>query len=119
MNIVKKQVQKLTILLLLWVSLPIFLLIANPETLPLPLLVLPFILLATVLYKTAETSLSFGFKQLSSKRIKLMASIVAVLPTLMLILSSIRQLTIRDSAIIIGLMVLLVFYMRRVDFIKA
>jgi hypothetical protein len=119
MKYMPKQVQKIIMLVLLWVSLPVFLLITNPETLPLPLLIVPFILLLLVLYKTAETILAVSFRQISAKRIKLMAGISAVLPTLLLILASIRQLTIRDSAIVVGLLIMLTFYMRRIDFIKS
>jgi hypothetical protein len=112
-----KQVQKLTGLILLWVSLPAFLLITNPETSPLPLLIVPFILLATALYKSAEIILRLSFNRASDQRTKITAAVVALLPTLLLILASIRQLTIRDTAIVGGLLLLLVFYMRRLDFL--
>ncbi|MBA3758581.1 hypothetical protein H0X10_03050 [Candidatus Saccharibacteria bacterium] len=113
-----KQVQKLTILVLLWISLPVFLLVTNPETLPLPLLIIPFVLLLLILYKTAEAVLGITLNRRSSKRVKIMAGVVAFLPTLLLILASIRQLTVRDSAIVIGLLVMFIFYMRRIDFLK-
>lgn len=118
MNLVIKQVQKLSILLLLWVSLPTFLLLTNPETLPLPLLILPFVLLFVALYKTAQAVLSMLFKGLSRRRVRLMSGIIALLPTLLLILASIQQLTIRDIAIVVGLIILLTFYMRRIDFLN-
>jgi hypothetical protein len=112
-----KQVQKLTGLILLWVSLPAFLLVTNPETSPLPLLIVPFILLAAALYKSAEIILRLSFNRASDQRTKITAAVVALLPTLLLILASIRQLTIRDTAIVGGLLLLLVFYMRRLDFL--
>jgi heme/copper-type cytochrome/quinol oxidase subunit 4 len=112
-----KQVQKLTGLILLWVSLPAFLLVTNPETSPLPLLIVPFILLAAALYNSAEIILRLSFNRASDQRTKITAAVVALLPTLLLILASIRQLTIRDTAIVGGLLLLLVFYMRRLDFL--
>lgn len=116
MIIMLKQVQKLTILLGLWISLPVFLLMTNPEDIPLLLLFVPFILLAMGLYKTAETVLSRGNAQLSRKRVRFLAGVIAVLPTLLLVLASIQQLTVRDGAIVVGLLMLLTFYMKRIDF---
>lgn len=113
-----KQVQKLIILLVFWVSLPLFLLTTDPETLPLPLLLVPFLLLALALYKTAELGYKILFKKLTTQRIRLLAVITASLPTLILILASIGQLTLRDTAIIGGLLIFLTFYLRRIDFIK-
>ena len=111
------QIQKLTALLLLWITLPVFLLLTNPETLPLPLLVVPFILLLFVIYKTMFLVLKLSFRSFSKNRIRVMAGASALLPTLLLILASIRQLTVRDTAIVIGLLITLTFYMRRIDFL--
>lgn len=113
-----KQVQKLSILLLLWISLPVFLLLSNPETIPLPLLIVPFLLLLIVLYKTSLLLLRIGFSSLSVSKMKAIATVIAALPTLLLILASIRQLTVRDVAIVVGLLIMLTFYMRRIDFLK-
>jgi hypothetical protein len=118
MNSVIKQVQKLTTLVLAWVSLPIFLLATNPEELPLPLLIVPFILLLACLYVTAKVFLNIFFKDIDTGRRKTMAAIFAVLPTLLILLASINQLTVRDTAIVLGLLVLLLFYLRRLDFLK-
>lgn len=118
MILVIKQVQKLTGLLLIWVSLPTFLLLTNPEDLPLLLLVVPFLILAAVLYLTARLGFSVLFGGLSEKRLRLLALLIAVFPTLLLILASIDQLTVRDAAIVSGLLLALIFYLRRVDFLK-
>lgn len=113
-----KQVQKLITIGLLWVSLPIFLLITNPEELPIAMLVVPFILLFAMLYITARVGLRIIFPSISTARLRLLAVLIGALPTLLLILASIKQLTVRDTAIVVGLLVMLVFYLRRVDFLK-
>lgn len=118
MNNVMKQVQKLIVLLVAWISLPIFLLTTNPDTLPLPFLVAPFVLLFISLYVTGKLFMSVFFRDIDVARQKLMAIIFSILPTLLLLLASIKQLTIRDTAIIIGLLILLMFYLRRLDFLK-
>lgn len=103
---------------MLWVSLPLFILTTNPELLPLPLLVAPFILLAASLYMSARLGLRLLVPNLTKARQRLIAMLLAGLPTLLLVLASIKQLTVRDSAIVVGLLVLLVFYLRRIDFLK-
>jgi hypothetical protein len=113
-----KQVQKVITLLLVWISLPVFLLVTNPETLPLPLLIIPFVLLFAVLYISAKTIIKTFLKDVPAKRRQTMAVVFALLPTLLILLASIRQLTVRDIAIIFGLLILLMFYLRRVDFLK-
>lgn len=118
MILVIKQVQKLTGLMLLWVSLPTFLLLTNPEELPLLLLLVPFALLLTVLFVTARVGFSVLFTNLSPKRLRLLSVLSAVFPTLLLVLASINQLTIRDTAIIMGLLLALIFYLQRIDFLK-
>lgn len=118
MEIMLKQVQKLIGLVLAWITLPMFLLITNPETLALPLLVVPFIILLLCLYFSGLVFLGAFFKELPPSRKKTMALLVGALPTLLLLLASIKQLTIRDMAIVIGLLGLLMFYLKRLDFIK-
>jgi len=118
MNVMLKQVQKLIILIGLWISLPLFLMLTNPETLPLPLLLVPFLLLGLSIYKTAELGYRVLFKERDKSRLRVLAAITAFLPTLLLILASIGQLTIRDTAIVLGLLILLTFYLRRIDFLK-
>ncbi len=118
MEIMLKQVQKLISVIVVWITLPIFLLSTNPETLALPLLIAPFIILLVGLYLSASLFLGAFFHELPLSRRKTMAGIFASLPTLLLLLASIRQLTIRDMAIVIGLLGLLMFYLKRLDFIK-
>ena len=113
-----KQVQKLIIIVLMWVSLPLFILLTNPENLPIPLLVVPFLLLYATLYMSARLSLMYLTPNLTMGRTRLIAMLIAGLPTLLLVLASIKQLTIRDTAIVVGLLVFLVFYLRRIDFLK-
>lgn len=113
-----KQVQKLIIIVLMWVSLPLFILLTNPENLPIPLLVVPFLLLYATLYMSARLSMKYLVPNLTKGRTRLIATLIASLPTLLLVLASIKQLTIRDTAIVVGLLVFLVFYLRRMDFLK-
>lgn len=113
-----KQVQKLILLIALWLTLPLFLLLTNPETLSLPLLTIPFLLLAFSLYKTTTIGLGMFAKNMDQRRKRLIALNTAIFPTLLLILASIRQLTARDVAIVIALLVILTFYMKRIDIAK-
>ena len=118
MIVMQKQVQKLIMLTLIWISLPTFLLVTNPETLPLALLIVPFTILFLALYLTASMALVSFFKDITPPRRKLMAGIAGTFPVLLLLLASIKQLSIRDTAIVLGLLLLLMFYLRRLNFIK-
>jgi hypothetical protein len=110
-----KQVQNTLILALLAISLTVFLLFTNPEKLPLPLLLIPFILLASLLYVLSNFVISFIFSDMKQRRVRLISVVVATLPTLLLILASIKQLSVRDTAIIVALLVVLTLYMKRID----
>lgn len=113
-----KQVQKLILIVLLWLSLPTFLLTTNPEALPLPLLITPFILLGLALYMTCSHILRAVAPGMSSGRSRSISGIATFLPILLLVLASIGQLTIMDVAIVFGLLAVLIFYLKRIDFIK-
>lgn len=102
---------------LLFVSLPVFMLITNPESLPLPLLVIPFLLLFAALYLTVKLLLDRYFSNLYGRPLKGVAFTLAGLPVLLIILQSIGQLSIRDLLITLGLVLGLIFYFRKTDFL--
>ena len=117
MRVMLKQVQKLIILLLIWVSLPIFLLSTNPERLNLIFLIVPYILLFVTLFSIAHMLLRIFAKEISKVKRRTMSAIFGFLPTLLLLLSSIGQLTVRDTALVLGLLTVVLLYLKRLDFI--
>ena len=101
---------------LLYISGPIFVLLTDPQSLPLPLLVLPFIWLFASLFALSWTVLKH--RNLSRKQIVLVSGIIATTPVLLAVFQSIHQLSIRDVFLSVGLVALTAVYMLRADFIK-
>jgi len=112
------NLKKLAVLVALWTFLPVFLLLTNPETLPLPLLIVPFLALGITLYKSTSALLHVTAKNIDEKKVRFMSGVMAFFPTLLLVLASIDQLTVRDVAIVLVLVVIAMFYMKRIDFLK-
>lgn len=107
--------------LLVYGGLALFLANSNPRKLPLILIVIPFGLIFVGLYlplKAFAMSFARGFKGRdlrleTTKRLRLIALLTAAVPTFLLILSSINQLTIKDFLLSFILLGGLVFYVNR------
>lgn len=101
----------------LYLSGPLFLISTNPDRLPLPLLVLPFLWLFACLFVGTWLILRRQ-KGVTKKQAVLVAGVIASIPVLLTIFQSIHQLSIRDVLLSVGLVVLAAIYMLRADFIK-
>lgn len=107
--------QKISIIAVLILILAM-LFTTNPENVPLPLLIVPFILIFSFFYLLIQLFLKQFLKN-SSKRMKQGLSIsLSFMLVLLLILQSINQLTLKDQLIAFGLALLLLFYFRKIDF---
>jgi hypothetical protein len=115
---VTRRISTRFLLTSVYLVIPVFLLMTNPEKLPLPLLILPFVLLFAALFLTARLLLRRYFANLGGRYNRGLALALATLPVLLLILQSIGQLSIRDLLITAGLLIGLVFYFRKTDFLK-
>jgi hypothetical protein len=110
------RLKKLLVLLALYLSGPAFILLTHPEHLPLPLLMVPFLLLFLSIFVTVWLTGPLVTRGLlSGKRRWAVAASVAGLPVLLIVLRSVDQLTVRDVLIAGGLLVGLTWYVRRVD----
>jgi NADH:ubiquinone oxidoreductase subunit 3 (subunit A) len=85
----------------------------NPRNISSAALIAPFVLIFIVLFLTASYFLRL--KGLTKRASWIIATFIALLPTLLLVLQSIGQLTIRDVATIIALFAIAYFYAIRVD----
>lgn len=102
---------------LLLVSGPIFLMSTNPQNLPLPLLIVPFLwLFMSIFWVTLYIVRKFT-KRLSKSRRVIVAGVFATFPVLLLVFQSIHQLTIRDVVISVAMVCIAAFYLDRADFI--
>ena len=102
---------------ILYLAGPLFIVLTNPQNLPLPLLVLPFLWLFTVLFVTTSI-LVRRRKTVTKRQAVITAGIVASIPVLLAIFQSIHQLSIKDVLLSTGLVLLAAWYVLRADFIR-
>lgn len=103
--------------IIIFVFMAIFLFGTDPNSLPLPLIIAPFVLLFLVLYIIAQVLVRRFLPKTKRSLRRGLGIIVAGLPVMLLVLESIGQLTARDFFIVIGLISLLVYYFRKTDFL--
>lgn len=114
---INSQTQKTLVTGITFLLIPMMLFTTNPENLPLPLLMLPFILLFMALYFGSQLVLINLLPNIGRRAVRGVGVALAILPVLLLVLQSISQLTIRDLLITLGLIGLLIFYFRKTDFL--
>ena len=104
----------------LYLALPLFIMNTNPERLPLPLLLVPFLLFfaglfVAIYFLGSRVSL---LKGLEKRRQFAVSALLAAIPLLLLVFQSLHQLTIRDVLISLGLVIATAFYISRADFLR-
>lgn len=104
--------KQLITLVALYMIGTLFLIFTNPQDLPLPLLILPFVYAFIVLFLTIRTGVSFfsGNKSLGTS----ISLVVTIFVVMSLILASIRQLSARDLLISFAITVLLGWYLVKI-----
>lgn len=106
----------LPLLLVLGVFL-VFTTATNPNTVSLPLLILPFLFIGYILYKTIQLARYFMGKQGGNHSGKLIALSIAMLGVLLLLLQSLNQLSWRDGLLACVFVAMFWFYVWRADFL--
>lgn len=101
----------------LYISGPLFFALTSPKSLPLPLLVFPFLWLFSCLFVTSWLLLTRHYK-VNKRQASMVSGTIASIPVLLTVFQSIHQLSIRDVLLSVGLVVLTALYMLRADFIK-
>ncbi len=105
--------KKLAALLISPVLFVGFLVATDPYKLPLPLLIVPFVLFAAMVYMYSR--LALRTLHVSRRRARLIAVIISGLLLLVALLQSIRQLSLKDFLILSALVIGLTIYARRLD----
>ncbi len=104
-----------TLLVVLLLCLLIF---TNPERLPLPALLLPFLLVYLIVYELIHLVLSKLTVESSTLRRRSFVAIISSLPVVVLLLSSAGQVGRYDLLLFLVLGLLLAFYFSRYHFSK-
>lgn len=113
------NIRKIGLALLPGILLLVFLFTTNPQELPLVLLLVPFLLLLLSIFSAAYFSFALlSFKSLARRRRLVLSFCLALLPTALLLLQSINQLTARDSLLFSVFIFILVLYVARVNVLK-
>jgi len=102
----------------------VFLLIilsTNPQSSPVVVLIIPFILLYILFFSIVSGLLRKNIRTLQDKHSRArrsLAAVIAALPVILLALQSIGQLTIRDAVTLLIMAVVLGFYVTRISLLK-
>lgn len=99
-----------------YVGLVLLLVLTDPRKLPIVALMGPFILLFLAIYLTIKLVITMFFPGLERRKRVFIGSCVAGVPSFLLLLSSVNQLTWRDVALVSFLMIALLFYNSRASF---
>lgn len=121
MNLNTKNLSKRLGLILIYISLPLFLIFTNPQNLPISLLVIPYGLLFLIIYITSYTLLPKYFpKTFSATRTKkvIISGVLSFIPVLVFLLTSIGQFNFWDILLSLLILFLIAWYLLRVDFFK-
>jgi len=117
MKYMKRHIRNLILIILLYAGLLVFLLSTNPNKLSVSWLIIPFVWLFVALLCSARLAIDV-FRSPSgrhlSKRQLSVAAVCAAIPTVMLLLDSINQLTIKDSLLIGALGIGALFYITKI-----
>jgi hypothetical protein len=109
----KQRYKSLLVLFALWGGFFAIIFLVDPLNTALPLLILPFLLLFAAVYQTLKLFLQRLAPNMSSSRRNAAILVSAIVPTILLVLSSVRQLTLRDVLLIAALLLLASFYVKK------
>lgn len=113
----KQKIIKVAMLALVYAAGPLFFMLTDPEKIPLPLLILPFLWLFVVVFLSTKLVLQHRTKA-TKKQTLIVSSLLACLLVLLFVFQSIHQLTIRDVLISLAIIGIAAVYLLRADFIQ-
>jgi len=108
-----KRTQNFVTLLLPFLALAVFILSTDPYSLPLSLLLVPFLLIGVGCFRATREFLRMT--PISRRKGSLIAGVLASIILLSVVLQSIKQLYIKDFLILVAFLVGMTLYMRRID----
>jgi len=85
----------------------------NPERMPLPVLILPFILIFVLLWLSIRMLLRYFYPTTTKRKLSFFAALVSSFPVVCLLLQSVGQFSSRAFITLTALFVVLWFYLNR------
>lgn len=110
------RLRPLLVMISAYLGLALLLLFTDPRKMPIVILLVPFVLLYMALYLTVRLVLEVFLPNLGRRKRVFVAALAAGLPSFLLLLSSVNQLTWRDVALVAFLVICLLFYNSRASF---
>ena len=91
----------------------ILLFTTNPQKMPLPVLILPFILIFALLWLVLRMILRYFYPETPKRKLSFFAALLSAFPVVCLLLQSVGQFSSRDFITLAALFVVLWFYLNR------
>jgi hypothetical protein len=91
----------------------ILLFTTNPQKMPLPVLILPFILIFVLLWLLLKIVLRYFYATTPKRKLGIFAALLSAFPVVCLLLQSVGQFSVRDFITLVALFVVLWFYLNR------
>jgi len=91
----------------------ILLFTTNPQKMPLPVLILPFILIFGLLWLLLRMILRYFYPTTPKRKVGFFAGLLSAFPVFCLLLQSVGQFSARDFITLVALFVVLWFYLNR------
>lgn len=118
MKIIKRVIlNKLLSSLMLATCLTLFLLFTNPDSIALPVLIAPFIIIGLLIYQLTSYVIEKNRSLRNTYAARLLPLSIAGLGVALLLLRSLHQLTIKDSILVFGFAIVFWLYVWRADFL--
>lgn len=108
-----KQTKNIALLLLPFIVLTAFMTVTDPYKMPLPMLLVPFLLIGFGIYRIVTEVLKHT--PVKGKKVRFTSGIITGITLLAVLLQSIRQLSIKDFLIMAALTAGATLYIRRID----
>lgn len=119
MNYNHKTTNKLLYILIAFTLLFGFISVTNPTQIPLPLIIVPFLLIGLILFQVTQAILTLRKpRQQNHYLIKIAPFSIAMLGVGLLLLATLRQLTWKDTLLVIILAVVFWSYVSKADFLQ-
>lgn len=95
-----------------------YILLTNPNSVPLPLLLVPFVLIGFILYEVTSLAVRVISRDRAGIVPRMLPISVGFIGVALLVLSSLHQLTWKDTLLVILFTALLWMYLWRADFLQ-
>jgi len=106
----KEQLYRVIVIIILGC---ILLFTTNPQKMPLPVLIIPFILIFILLWLVLRIVLRYFYATTPKRKLSIFAGLLSAFPVVCLLLQSVGQFSARDFITLAALFIVLWFYLNR------